>query len=324
MKDSAVLLINCPDQRGLVARVSSLLYRHGANILHADQHQDHGLGLFFMRVEWALHGPAESLAGLDEHAQNLLAGAKAAHSEAGSKARLEAASAASGEAFDLEAFKAEFAPLAAELGMSWQLTSSTRRPRVALFCSQYLHCMADLLHRWRTGELVCEIPLIISNHRAVENLAAFYGVAFEHVPVTAATREKAEERQLELLERHGIELVVLARYMQILSPGFIARYPAAIINVHHSFLPAFTGARPYHAAHARGVKLIGATSHYVTEVLDDGPIIEQDVARISHRDQVEDLVARGRDLERMVLSRAVRWRLDRRILCYGNKTVVFD
>jgi len=348
MKDSAVLLINCPDQKGLVARVSSLLYRHGANILHADQHQDHGLGLFFMRVEWALHGPAGSLAGPDEHAQNLLAGSKSTRSEAdakarleagssanaradlkaapeaGSKVRLEAAPVANEEAFDLEAFKAEFAPLAAELGMSWQLTSSTRRPRVALFCSQYLHCMADLLHRWRTGELVCEIPIIISNHRAVENLAAFYGVAFEHVPVTAATREQAEERQLELLERHGIELVVLARYMQILSPVFIARYPAAIINVHHSFLPAFTGARPYHAAHARGVKLIGATSHYVTEVLDDGPIIEQDVARISHRDQVEDLVARGRDLERMVLSRAVRWHLDRRILCYENKTVIFD
>jgi formyltetrahydrofolate deformylase len=158
----------------------------------------------------------------------------------------------------------------------------------------------------------------------VEKLAAFYGIPFEHVPVTAATRAGAEARQLELLESKGIELVVLARYMQILSPSFVARYPASIINVHHSFLPAFTGAKPYHAAHARGVKLIGATSHYVTEILDDGPIIEQDVARISHRDQVEDLVARGRDLERIVLSRAVRWHLDRRILCYGNKTVVFD
>ncbi len=184
--------------------------------------------------------------------------------------------------------------------------------------------MADLLHRWRTGELVCEIPVIVSNHRAVENLAAFYGVPFEYMPVTAETRAEAEARQLEFLARHEVELVVLARYMQILSPQFVSHYPAAIINVHHSFLPAFTGARPYHAAHARGVKLIGATSHYVTEVLDDGPIIEQDVARISHRDQVEDLVARGRDLERMVLSRAVRWHLDRRILCYGNKTVVFD
>jgi formyltetrahydrofolate deformylase len=208
--------------------------------------------------------------------------------------------------------------------MRWKLSSSGRLPRVALFCSQYLHCMADLLHRWRTGELLCEIPLIVSNHRDVERLAGFYGIPFEYVPVTAATRPEAEARQLALLESNQVELVVLARYMQILSPSFVSHYPAAIINVHHSFLPAFTGAKPYHAAHTRGVKLIGATSHYVTEVLDDGPIIEQDVARISHRDQVEDLVARGRDLERIVLSRAVRWHLDRRILCYGNKTVVFD
>jgi len=296
MKDSAVLLIDCPDQKGLVARVSSLLYRHGANILHADQHQDHELGLFFMRVEWALDGASND----------------------------SAAPADGSKPFDLKAFQAEFATLARELGMRWQLTSGERRPRMALFCSQYLHCMADLLYRWRAGELECEIPLIISNHREVETLAAFYGVPFEHVPMTAEKRAEAEARQLELLARHEIELVVLARYMQILSPGFIARYPAAIINVHHSFLPAFTGAKPYHAAHQRGVKLIGATSHYVTEALDDGPIIEQDVARVSHRDQVEDLVARGRDLERLVLSRAVRWHLDRRILCYGNKTVVFD
>jgi formyltetrahydrofolate deformylase len=300
MKDSAVLLIDCPDQRGLIARVSSLLYQHGANILHADQHQDHGLGLFFMRVEWALGAPAEAPSGQQKGA------------------------AASPAAFDLEGFQAEFFPLAERLNMRWQLTSSSRRPRVALFCSQYLHCMADLLYRWRSGELKCEIPLIVSNHREVEGLAAFYGIPFEHVRISSATRAEAELRQLELLSRHGIELVVLARYMQILSPGFIAHYPSAIINVHHSFLPAFTGARPYHGAHARGVKLIGATSHYVTEALDDGPIIEQDVARISHRDQVEDLVARGRDLERMVLSRAVGWHLDRRILCYENKTVVFD
>ena len=282
MKDSAVLLIDCPDRKGLVARVSGLLYERGANILHADQHRDQELGLFFMRVEFELDG------------------------------------------FDLDGFRAAFAALAHELNMTWKLTASTRRPRVALFCSQYLHCMADLLHRWRSGELVCEIPLIVSNHRDVANLAAFYGVPFEYVSVSAETRAAAEARQLELLARHQIEFIVLARYMQILSPAFVARYPSAIINVHHSFLPAFTGARPYHAAHARGVKLIGATSHYVTEILDDGPIIEQDVARISHRDQVEDLVARGRDLERMVLSRAVRWHIDRRILCYGNKTVVFD
>jgi formyltetrahydrofolate deformylase len=231
---------------------------------------------------------------------------------------------AEGARFDLEGFKGAFAPLAAELGMRWKLSAGGRRPRMALFCSQYLHCVVDLLHRWRMGELDCEISIIISNHREVELLAAFYGILFKYVPVTAATRAEAERAQLALLAKYEVDLVVLARYMQILSPEFVAQYPAAIINVHHSFLPAFTGARPYHAAHARGVKLIGATSHYVTAVLDDGPIIEQDVARISHRDQVPDLVARGRDLERMVLSRAVRWHLDRRILCYGNKTVVFD
>jgi len=294
MNETAVLLIDCPDQKGLVARVSGLLYEMGANILHADQHQDHGQGLFFMRVEWSIAG--------DSAGENV----------------------ADANEFDLDAFRARFQPLAEELGMRWTLRTSARRQRVALFCSQYLHCMADLLHRWRTGELNCEIPVIVSNHRDVERLAAFYGIPFEHVPVTAATRAEGERQQIELMERYNIDLIVLARYMQILTPNFVDRYPARIINVHHSFLPAFTGARPYHAAHARGVKLIGATSHYVTEVLDDGPIIEQDVARISHRDQVEDLVARGRDLERMVLSRAVRWHLDRRILCYGNKTVVFD
>lgn len=293
MKDTAVLLINCPDRRGLVARVSGLLYEHGANILHADQHQDHDLGMFFMRVEWALNGAAS----------------------AGAPSQIN---------FDLPAFRAAFEPLAGELQMQWQLNVADAPPKVALFCSQYLHCIADLLHRWHTRELECEIPVILSNHREVEKLAAYYSIPFEHIPVTPATRPEAEDRHLQLLEKHSIELVVLARYMQILSPAFVARYPARIINVHHSFLPAFTGARPYHAAHARGVKLIGATSHYVTEVLDDGPIIEQDVARISHRDQVEDLVARGRDLERLVLARAVRWHIDRRILCYGNKTVVFD
>jgi formyltetrahydrofolate deformylase len=293
MKDTAVLLIDCPDRKGLVARVSGLLYEHGANILHADQHQDHDLGLFFMRVEWGLadKGPNGRNGGTD---------------------------------FDSEKFKADFAKIAEELDMRWKLYAASEVPRVALFCSQYLHCMADLLHRWRTGELDCELPVIVSNHREVENLAAFYNIPFEYIPVTTASRAEAEAHQLRLLESYSVDLVVLARYMQILSPTFVARYPAAIINVHHSFLPAFTGARPYQAAHARGVKLIGATSHYVTEILDDGPIIEQDVARISHRDQVDDLVARGRDLERLVLSRAVRWHLNRRILCYGNKTVVFD
>ena len=286
MEQSAVLLIDCPDRRGLVAGVSSLLYRHGANILHADQHRDHELGLFFMRVEWALDANSSS--------------------------------------FDMPAFEREFATIAQEFRMRWTLTTSEHRTRVALFCSHYLHCVADLLHRWKSGELKCDFSVIVSNHQDAEPLAQFYGVPFVFMPVTAATRATAEERQLALLAEHRIELIVLARYMQILSGAFVARFPAAIINVHHSFLPAFTGARPYHAAHSRGVKLIGATSHYVTEVLDDGPIIEQDVTRISHRDQVEDLVARGRDLERIVLSRAVRWHLERRILSYGNKTVVFD
>ncbi len=290
--ETAVLLIDCPDQKGLVARVSGMLYALGANILHADQHQDHELGLFFMRVEWTLDG-----------------GQKAGDGAMGRA---------------VERFAASFAPMAEALRMRWRLRRTGQRPRVAIFCSQYLHCVADLLYRSSAGELECEIAAVISNHREVESLAAFYGIRFEHIPVTAAARQEAEAKQLALLTAERVELVVLARYMQILSADFVAQYPSAIINVHHSFLPAFIGARPYHAAHARGVKLIGATSHYVTTELDDGPIIEQDVARISHRDQVEDLVARGRDLERVVLSRAVRWHLEQRILCYGNKTVVFD
>ncbi len=290
--ETAVLLIDCPDQKGLVARVSGMLYALGANILHADQHQDHELGLFFMRVEWTLDG-----------------GQKAGDGAMGRA---------------VERFAASFAPMAEALRMRWRLRRTGQRPRVAIFCSQYLHCVADLLYRSSAEELECEIAAVISNHREVESLAAFYGIRFEHIPVTAAARQEAEAKQLALLTAERVELVVLARYMQILSADFVAQYPSAIINVHHSFLPAFIGARPYHAAHARGVKLIGATSHYVTTELDDGPIIEQDVARISHRDQVEDLVARGRDLERVVLSRAVRWHLEQRILCYGNKTVVFD
>jgi formyltetrahydrofolate deformylase len=282
MPNTAVLLIDCPDRKGLVASVSGLLYQHGANITHADQHQDHEAGLFFMRVEWVLEG------------------------------------------FDLEAFRAAFQPLASRLQMRWRLESMADCPRVAIFVSQYLHCLVDLLHRNQTGELHCAIPLIIGNHREGEALAGFYGHPFRYIPVTRENKAASEAGQLQLLQAERIDLVVLARYMQILSPEFVARYHSRIINVHHSFLPAFIGARPYHAAFARGVKLIGATSHYVTEVLDDGPIIEQDVARISHRDQVDDLIQKGRDLERIVLSRAVAWHLEHRILRYGNKTVIFD
>ncbi len=294
--ETAVLLLDCPDQPGLVARVSGLLFELGANILHADQHQDHELGLFFMRVEWTTASvPASS-----------------SQTDAADFSRLVAA------------FRAVFTPLATSLNMRWQLRLTGHRPRVALFCSQYLHCAADLMDRVRSGELPCQVALILSNHRNVEPLAAFHGIPFHHIPVAPETRAQAESTQLRLLTEHQVELLVLARYMQILSPAFVAAYPSAIINVHHSFLPAFIGARPYHAAHQRGVKLIGATSHYVTTALDDGPIIEQDVARISHRDQVEDLVARGRDLERVVLARAVAWHLDHRILSFSNKTVVFD
>jgi formyltetrahydrofolate deformylase len=283
LADTAILLVDCPDRRGIVAAIANFLYSHGANILHADQHQDNEAGTFFLRVEWSLDG------------------------------------------FDLDrhALLREFEAVSRPFQMRWQMAYSADRLRVALFVSRYQHCIVDLLYRHHAGELKCEIPLIISNHPDAGPLAAFYGLPYYAMGMDQG-KEAAEKRQLELLEENRIDLVILARYMQVLPPAFVERYPSNIINVHHSFLPAFTGARPYHAAFERGVKLIGATSHYVTGELDEGPIIDQDVIRISHRDQVVDLVQKGRDLERMVLSRAVRWRLDHRILVYGNKTVVFD
>jgi formyltetrahydrofolate deformylase len=284
MKNTATLLINCPDAKGIVASIANFLYQHNANILHADQHQDAENNLFLMRVEW-------DLAGFD---------------------------------VDLDAFEAAFKPIAGKYNMQWQLKRSQQKTRVAIMVSQYDHCLVDLLHRHKSGELACEIPLIISNHRDTEALAAFYGVDFHYVPVTKENKAEAEAQQFMLFDEYNIDLIVLARYMQILSADFVKRYPQRVINIHHSFLPAFIGAKPYHRAFERGVKLIGATSHYVTEVLDEGPIIEQDIARISHRDQVEDLIQKGRDLERVVLSRAVGWHIDHRILLYANKTVVFD
>jgi formyltetrahydrofolate deformylase len=228
------------------------------------------------------------------------------------------------EGFDLSAFRAEFQTTAAELQMHWRLNLMSKVPRIAIFVSQYVHCPVDILYRQQAGELHCSIPPIVGNHHNAEALAHFYGVEFRHIPVTAEAKKEAEDAQRRLLSAESIDLIVLARYMQILSPEFVEEYPVRIINVHHSFLPAFIGARPYHAAFQRGVKLIGATSHYVTAALDDGPIIEQDVVRISHRDQVEDLIKKGQDMEKSVLSRAVMWHLEHRILCYGNKTVVFD
>ena len=284
MPDTATLLIDCPDQRGIVAAVSDFLYRHGANIVHADQHQDADQHLFFMRVEWELDGFA---LGLDQ-------------------------------------LPPAFAPIAQRFAMQWRVERSTQRPRLALFVSRYDHCVVDLLYRWRCGELRCEVALVVGNHRDAEPLAQFYQVPFHYLPLDANNKDAAESQQLELLQREKIDLVVLARYMQILSPRFVAAYPQRIINVHHSFVPAFVGARPYHQAFERGVKLIGATSHYVTSELDDGPIIEQATTRISHRDQLADLLQKGRELEKAVLSRAVRWHVESRILVYGKKTVIFD
>ena len=284
MAQTGILLIDCPDRKGIVAAVAEFLYRHDANILHADQHQDAERGLFLMRVEWDLAGFA---LGLDDCAR-------------------------------------QFVPLAERFAMRWRLERSDRPQRVALFVSKYDHCLVDLLYRHQSGELACDIPLVISNHPDARRWTDFYGVPFFHVPISPDTKAEAEARQQALLEEHRIDLVVLARYMQVLSANLVARWPQRIINVHHSFLPSFSGARPYHRAFERGVKLIGATSHYVTADLDEGPIIEQDVIRVSHRDGLDDLIQKGRDLEVVVLARAVRWHIDHRVLVYDRKTVVFD
>jgi formyltetrahydrofolate deformylase len=221
--------------------------------------------------------------------------------------------------FDLKDFPRWFAPIAEQFSIEWRITTSQYRPRVAIFVSKYDHCLVDLLYRQRIGELACEIPLMISNHPNAKQHAEFHGIPYHLIPVTRENKPEAERQ-----EKENIDLIVLARYMQVLSADFIQRYPQKIINIHHSFLPAFVGAKPHHQAFARGVKLIGATAHYVTQILDDGPIIEQDVTRITHRDDLEDLVEKGRDLEKMVLSRAVRWHIENRILLYENKTVIFE
>jgi formyltetrahydrofolate deformylase len=283
MKNSAVLLIACPDQKGLVAAISDFVFRHDGNILHADEHADEDSNLFLMRVEF---DPSD---------------------------------------FDIDRkdFAKYFSPLAQKFEMTWRLAQSSHRQKMVILVSRYDHCLVDLLYRHKSGELACEIPLIISNHPDNRPIAEFYRIPYVTIPVPQDGKRPAEEKILSLLRQHDPDFIVLARYMQILSHDFVNQYPQRIINIHHSFLPAFVGAKPYHQAFARGVKLIGATSHYVTEVLDDGPIIEQDVIRISHRDALPDLLQKGRDLEKVVLSRAVRWHVENRILLYGNKTVVF-
>ena len=225
-----------------------------------------------------------------------------------------------GASTDAEAFL----QFAQSMGMSAHVASSDHRPRVAIFVSKFDHCFHDLVLRWKAGEYACELALVVSNHEDLNEIAAGYGLPFHVLPVASADKPGGEGRQLALLREAKIELVVLARYMQILSAEFLASFGRPVINIHHSFLPAFAGGRPYHQAHSRGVKLIGATAHYATAVLDDGPIIQQDVARVTHRQSVDDLVRRGRDLEKMVLAQAVRWHLENRVLVYGNKTVVFD
>ena len=224
---------------------------------------------------------------------------------------------------DLADFAKHFSPIADKFQMKWRLAQSSHRPRMIILVSKYDHCLVDLLYRHQSGELACDIPLIISNHPDNQPIADFYKIPYTVISITKDNKRQAEDQIHSLIEEHKADFMVLARYMQILSNEFVNRYPQRIINIHHSFLPAFVGARPYHQAFERGVKLIGATSHYVTEVLDDGPIIEQDVVRVSHRDTVEDLIRKGRDLEKVVLSRAVRWHVENRVLLYGNKTVVF-
>jgi formyltetrahydrofolate deformylase len=225
---------------------------------------------------------------------------------------------------DMSEFRDHFEPLARKFDMQWRIADSSAKKRMAIFVSRYDHCFVDLLYRHQSGEMHCDIPLVLSNHPDTASIAGFYGIPFHLVCVNPENKPEAEAKQMALLKQHDIDFIVLARYMQVLSGDFVAQYANRIINIHHSFLPAFHGAKPYHRAFERGVKLIGATAHYVTDMLDEGPIIEQDVIRISHRDALEDLIQKGRDLEKIVLSRAVRWHLENRILVYGSKTVVFD
>ena len=279
----ATLLVSCPDRRGIVASLAQVLYGHGANILDSDQHSDPVAQQFFQRLRFDL----------------------------------------SDLVTDRGTLERAVAEVAARFGMTYRLSYESRIKRVAIFVSRYDHCLYDLLLRHRAGELRCEMVLIVSNHAELEPVAAQFSVPFHVHPIDKSNKREQETQIAELLERHEVDLVVLARYMQILSEPFVQAFSSRIINIHHSFLPAFVGGKPYHQAYQRGVKLIGATAHYATAVLDEGPIIEQDVIRTSHRDSVDDLVRKGRDLEKVALARAVRNHLEDRILVYGNKTVVF-
>jgi len=283
MEKVATLLVACPDRKGIVASLAQVLYGHGANILDSDQHTDQVAGLFFQRIRFDLETLTTDKVALENGIKEV------------------------GERFK----------------MDWQLAYANKPRKIAIFASKQEHCLYDLLIRHRAGELACQIGLIISNHEEVETIARHFRVDFYHLPVTAETKGEAEAKASELIAANQIDLIVLARYMQILSAEFVAKYPSRIINIHHSFLPAFVGANPYRQAYIKGVKMIGATSHYVTADLDQGPIIEQQTIRCSHADSVDDLVRKGRDLEKQVLAAAVRWHLEDRILVYAGKTVVF-
>lgn len=280
---TATLLVSCPDQKGLVAKIANFIYANGGNIIHADQHTDFEAGLFLTRIEWQLEGfnlPRDLI----------------------------------GPAFNA---------IAQPLQANWRLHFSDAVPRIAIWVSRQDHCLFDLIWRQRAKEFAAEIPLIISNHPDLGAIAEQFGIDFHHIPISKENKLAQEAQQLALLKQYQIDLVVLAKYMQVLSADFITNFPQ-VINIHHSFLPAFAGANPYQRAYKRGVKIIGATSHYVTEDLDAGPIIEQDVVRVSHRDDVADLIRKGKDLERVVLARAVRLHLENRVLVYSNRTVVFE
>lgn len=280
----AVLLISCPDKKGITSAVTTFVFQNNGNIVSADQHIDEQSNTFFMRIEWSL------------------------------------------DDFKIkpEQIKMRFKPLADKFKMEWSLYFDHTLPNVAIFVSKHLHCLYDLLLRYKEGQLPCHIRVLISNHPDARAVANEFGIKFFEIPITPRTKAAQEKKQLEILKKEKIDLVVLARYHQILTRNIINIFPRKIINIHHSFLPAFAGGEPYRQAYQKGVKIIGATSHYVVEALDAGPIIEQDTVRVTHRDALSGLVRKGQDLERLVLSRAVRWHLQHKILCYNNKTVVFE
>ena len=279
------LLIHCEDQSNIIASVTNFMASNHGNIVYIDQHVDREQNIFFMRLECEF----------------------------------------TSDSFSLEDFKQLFSnTLAEKFKLDWKIFAAERKPKMALFISKYDHCLYDILGRYNSGELHLEIPFILSNHLDLKPIADSFNIPFYHVPVTKATKHEAEQEQLRLLESHNIDFIVLARYMQIVSETLIDKYPNRIINIHHSFLPAFVGAKPYHSAYKRGVKIIGATSHYITEELDAGPIIQQDVAHVSHTHSIKDLIAKGRDLEKIVLSTAIKLHADRKVMVFNNKTVIFS